>query len=48
VPQWLDQVVARALALDRDKRYADAAAMREALSRKPTKSGIFRRLFGKQ
>ncbi len=48
VPQWLDQVVARSLALDREKRYEDAAAMRAALSRKPTKSGIFRRLFGKQ
>jgi eukaryotic-like serine/threonine-protein kinase len=48
VPPWLDQVVARALALDREKRYENAAAMREALMRKPTKSGIFRRLFGKQ
>jgi GNAT superfamily N-acetyltransferase len=47
VPPWLDQVVARALALDREKRYEDAAAMRAALMRKPTKSGIFRRLFGK-
>jgi serine/threonine-protein kinase len=48
VPQWLDQVVARSLALDREKRYENAAAMREALSGgKPTKSGIFRRLFGK-
>lgn len=51
VPQWLDQVVARALALDRDKRYANAGEMRSALvagMSKPTKSGIFRRLFGKQ
>lgn len=47
VPQWLDQVVARALALDREKRYASAAAMRSALQQKPSKSGIFRRLFGK-
>jgi eukaryotic-like serine/threonine-protein kinase len=47
VPQWLDQVVARSLALDREKRYASAAAMRSALQQKPTKSGIFRRLFGK-
>jgi eukaryotic-like serine/threonine-protein kinase len=47
VPQWLDQVVARSLALDREKRYASAAAMRAALQQKPTKSGIFRRLFGK-
>lgn len=48
VPQWLDHVVARALALDREKRYESAAAMRAALMQKPTKSGIFRRLFGKQ
>jgi serine/threonine-protein kinase len=51
VPQWLDHVVARALALDREKRYATAAEMRAALANggtKPTKSGIFRRLFGKQ
>lgn len=48
VPQWLDQVVARSLALDREKRFASAADMRAALMRKPTKSGIFRRLFGKQ
>ena len=47
VPPWLDQVVARALALDREKRYENAGAMRAALMRKPTKSGIFRRLFGK-
>ena len=47
VPQWLDQVVARALALDREKRYASAAAMRAALQHKPGKSGILRRLFGR-
>ncbi len=49
VPAWLDQVVARSLALDRDKRYPNAAAMRDALvsGAKPTKTGIFRRLFGK-
>jgi len=47
IPQWLDQVVARALALDREKRYENAAAMRAALMQKPMKSGIFRRLFGK-
>lgn len=47
VPQWLDQVVARALALDREKRYDSAAAMRAALARPQTKSGLFRRLFGK-
>lgn len=51
IPQWLDQVIARALALDREKRFATAAEMRSALvagASKPTKSGIFRRLFGKQ
>jgi len=47
IPQWLDQVVARALALDREKRYENAAAMRAALMQRPMKSGIFRRLFGK-
>ncbi|HLL23271.1 MAG TPA: serine/threonine-protein kinase [Kofleriaceae bacterium] len=47
VPQWLDQVVARALALDRAKRYDSAAAMRAALQQKPGKPGILRRLFGR-
>ncbi|MDQ3367428.1 MAG: serine/threonine protein kinase [Myxococcota bacterium] len=53
VPRWLDAVVAKALALQREHRFASAAAMREALiagaKRRPAgKPGLFKRLFGKR
>ncbi len=55
IPRWLDFVVARALALEREKRYESAAAMRAALiagtrpgSGKTTaKPGFFRRILGR-
>ncbi len=48
VPSWLDEIVARALAKDRNDRFESAAAMKAALERgaPPEKSGILRRLFG--
>lgn len=47
-PEWLDAIVARALAHKRDDRFESAAAMKAALEQGPPpgKSGILRRLFG--
>lgn len=53
IPQWLDLIVARALAHDRTRRFASAQAMRVALeeasaaARGPAKRGLFQRLFGR-
>ena len=44
VPAWLDAIVARALAFDREHRFASAAAMRAALERGEEKPGLWRRL----
>jgi len=48
VPEWLDAIVARALAHAREDRFASAAAMKAALEQgpPPEKPGILRRLFG--
>jgi serine/threonine-protein kinase len=35
IPGWLDDVIARSLALDREQRFANATEMREALERGP-------------
>jgi serine/threonine-protein kinase len=50
VPIWLDQVVARSLAFDREQRFASAAEMRAALDRGSRKKSpsLLRRLFGRQ
>ena len=48
LPAWVDAIVARSLAHDRDDRFESAAAMKAALEQgpPPEKSGILRRLFG--
>ena len=48
VPEWLDAIVARALAHKRQDRFESAAAMKAAIEQgpPPEKSGILRRLFG--
>ncbi len=48
VPTWLDAIVARSLAHAREDRFESAVAMKAALEAgpPPTKSGIFKRLFG--
>ena len=48
VPGWVDDVVARALALDREHRFANAAEMRAALDRgaRPQRPSLLRRLLG--
>lgn len=48
VPEWLDAIVARALAHKREDRFESAAAMKAAIEQGPPpgKSGILRRLFG--
>ena len=48
VPEWLDAIVARALAHKRQDRFDSAAAMKAAIEQGPPreKSGILRRLFG--
>lgn len=48
VPEWLDAIVARALAHRRDDRFQSAAEMKAALEQgePPVKSGILRRIFG--
>jgi len=52
IPRWLDAIVAKALALDREKRYPSAAAMRDALvagvAKDTPKPGFFKRVFGKR
>lgn len=48
VPGWLDAIIARSLAFDREQRFANAREMRDALERggrKPRPS-LLRRLFG--
>ena len=48
VPEWLDAIVARVLAHNKDDRYASALAMKEALEKRepPDKPGLFKRIFG--
>jgi serine/threonine-protein kinase len=48
VPEWLDAIVARALAHKREDRFESAASMKAAIEQGPPagKSGILRRLFG--
>jgi eukaryotic-like serine/threonine-protein kinase len=48
VPPWLDLVVARSLAFDREQRFASAVDMREALEQKPRprRPSLLRRLLG--
>jgi serine/threonine-protein kinase len=50
IPIWLDHVVARSLAFDREQRFATAAEMRAALERGIRKKSpsLLRRLFGRQ
>ena len=50
VPIWLDQVVARSLAFDREQRFASAAEMRAALERGSRKKSpsLLQRLFGRR
>ena len=51
LPGWLDLIVARALAHNREQRYASATEMRLALESaafpEPPKPSLFRRLFGR-
>ncbi|HSN29056.1 MAG TPA: serine/threonine-protein kinase, partial [Kofleriaceae bacterium] len=49
VPIWLDHVVARALAFDRDNRFASATEMRAALERgnRRKSPSLLKRLFGR-
>jgi len=46
IPAWLDDVIARSLAFDREKRFANATEMREALERgaRPHRSSLLKRL----
>jgi serine/threonine-protein kinase len=48
VPEWLDGIVARVLAHDKEERFANALAMKEALEKRepPEKPGLFKRIFG--
>ncbi|HEY4060018.1 MAG TPA: serine/threonine-protein kinase [Kofleriaceae bacterium] len=48
VPEWLDAIVAKALSLSRDDRFASALEMKAALEagEPPRKSGLIGRLFG--
>jgi len=51
LPGWLDLIVAKALAHDREQRCASATEMKAALQRaampEPAKPGLLRRLFGR-
>jgi len=51
LPGWLDLIVAKALAHDREQRFASATEMKAALERatmpEPAKPGLLRRLFGR-
>jgi serine/threonine-protein kinase len=48
VPEWLDAIVARALAHKREERFASAEEMKAALESRqvPEKPGLFRRILG--
>ena len=48
IPAWLDDIVAKALARDREERFASALAMKAALEQgaPPEKPGLLSRLFG--
>ena len=48
VPDWLDAIVARALAHSKEDRFASALAMKEALEKRetPEKPGLLKRIFG--
>jgi len=48
VPDWLDAIVARALAHKKEDRFESALAMKEALEKRepPEKPGLFKRIFG--
>jgi serine/threonine-protein kinase len=48
VPEWLDAIVARVLAHNKDERYESALAMKDALEKRepPEKPGLFKRIFG--
>jgi hypothetical protein len=48
IPAWIDAVVARALAHEREDRFESALAMKAALEKGPPteKYGLLRRLFG--
>jgi serine/threonine-protein kinase len=50
IPIWLDHIVARSLAFDREQRFTSAAEMRAALERGSRKKSpsLLRRLFGRQ
>jgi serine/threonine-protein kinase len=48
VPEWLDAIVARALAHGRDDRFESALAMKAALEQgPPPEKGLLRRMFGR-
>ncbi|HEY5928651.1 MAG TPA: protein kinase, partial [Kofleriaceae bacterium] len=46
VPAWLDDAIARSLAFDRERRFADAGEMRAALERggRPQRTSLLKRL----
>jgi serine/threonine protein kinase len=48
IPDWVDDIVAKALSLAREDRFESAAAMKAALEQgePPRKSGLLNRLFG--
>jgi serine/threonine-protein kinase len=48
VPEWLDAIVARALAHDKHERFESALAMKTALEQRepPGKPGLLKRIFG--
>jgi serine/threonine-protein kinase len=48
VPDWLDAIIARALAHEKEDRFESALAMKEALEKRepPEKPGLFKRIFG--
>jgi serine/threonine protein kinase len=48
VPEWLDAIVARALAHDKHERFESALAMKDALEKRelPDKPGLLKRIFG--
>ena len=48
VPEWLDEIVARALAHKKEERFESALAMKEALEKRevPDKPGLLKRIFG--
>lgn len=48
VPEWLDAIVARALAHDKNDRFESALAMKDALEKRelPDKPGLLKRIFG--